>query len=121
MTRKHYVMGFVDAATGKPAVIVDAIPGKWVANNGLKQYPCDGWCRRDFENGDWYFKQDQVGDLCETCAATMLGVRREGSTAFDERPGNADCFHDPCNWSPDDCPFQDCYHPSRLPAPKRHA
>jgi hypothetical protein len=101
---KTYTMGFVDPKTGKPTIITGAIPGKWIAHNGQKREPCDGYCRKEFDLGEWYFRQDQIGSLCETCADVMIGQKRTA----DVGPDVADCLHEPCTWSPDDCPFIGC-------------
>jgi hypothetical protein len=101
---KTFTMGFVDPKTGKPTIVIGAVPGKWVRSNGHKLDGCDGVCKNWFEPGDWYFLQDQIGALCEGCADLLVGRKR----GDDVQPGPADCLHDPCTWSPDDCPFIGC-------------
>lgn len=100
-----YTLSFVDPKSQKPTIIIGAIPGKWIACNGLKRGLCDGYCRNEFEPGQWYFKQDQIGCLCETCADQMIGRLRPGS---DSCPEPDDCLKNPCDWPADDCPFSGC-------------
>jgi hypothetical protein len=70
------------------------VTGKWILNKGALFYPCEG-CKDFIPKGEKYWRDSCGLHFCRDCFFAAL-------------PGPAECEVFPCDWSPDDCPFQTC-------------